>query len=51
MDLVKWWKENKLEIKYSSEFIDYMGESRMSKLHKYLMDNKMIKQHETLNIR
>jgi len=51
MDLVKWWKDNKLEIKYSSEFIDFMGESRMSKLHKYLMDNKMIKQHETLNIR
>jgi ATP-dependent Lon protease len=50
MDLVKWWKDNKLEIKYSNEFIDFMGENRMSKLHKYLIDNKMIKQHETLNI-
>ena len=51
MELANWWNTNKLDIKYSREFIDYMGDFKYIKLHKYLMDNKMIKPTDTLKIK
>ena len=51
IELVEWWKTNNLEIKYSQQFIDFMGNFRYIKLHEYLMNNKMIKSSDTLKIR
>lgn len=51
IELAKWWKDNNLEIKYTGEFIDFMSELRYHKLHKFLMDNKMIKTSDVLNIK
>lgn len=50
LDLVKLWKFSDLEFKYGREFIDFMGRLRYFKLHKYLMDNKMIKSTDILKI-
>ena len=50
LEIAKLFKSSDLEFKYGKEFIDYMGRFKYLKLHKYLMDNKMIKPTDILKI-
>lgn len=53
LKLVKWWKEQKdkndIEFKYTKEFISYLDSWSYTNVHKYLMDNSMIKSTDKLS--
>ena len=49
LTLLKWFKENNLEIKYGKEFINYINTWKYTTVHKYLLDNKIIKESEINN--
>ncbi len=53
LKVVEWWKEqkdkNKIEFKYTKEFISYLDSWSYNTVHKYLMDNSMIKPNEKLS--
>ena len=51
LELANLWNKNKLEFKYGKEFMDFISEWKYLKLHKYLMDNKMIKKTDILQIK
>jgi ATP-dependent Lon protease len=51
IEIAQWWKAQNLEIKYGIEFINFMGDLRYTKLHKYLQEQKMIKPTDILRIK
>ncbi len=54
LNTVKWWKkqrdENKIEFKYTKDFISYLDSWNYIAVHKYLMDNTMIKPEEKIGL-